>query len=138
MVPIGADAGDVPAQRDMAAAIQDAFGELDILFINAGIAEFRLLDAWDEAGFDRLVAVNPKGPLLPVLANPASIVLTTSINGRIGMPNSSVYALTKASLASLARTLSGGLISRGIRVNAVSLGTVVGSEFVIDGGMSTL
>ena len=51
-------------------------------------------------------------------------MLNTSINARIGMPNSSVYAATKAGLISLARTLSGELIQRGIRVNAVSPGPV--------------
>jgi NAD(P)-dependent dehydrogenase (short-subunit alcohol dehydrogenase family) len=51
-------------------------------------------------------------------------VLNTSVNARIGMPNSSVYAATKAGLISLARTLSGELISRGIRVNAVSPGPI--------------
>src|SRR3546814_6468603 len=40
------------------------------------------------------------------------------------MPNSSVYAASKAGLISLARTLSGELIGRGIRVNAVSPGPV--------------
>ena len=60
--------------------------------------------------------------LLPILANPASIVLNTSINNRIGMPNTTIYAATKAGLASLVRTLSGELVSRGIRVNAVSPG----------------
>ena len=40
------------------------------------------------------------------------------------MPNSSVYAATKAGLISLARTLSGELIQRGIRVNAVSPGPI--------------
>jgi NAD(P)-dependent dehydrogenase (short-subunit alcohol dehydrogenase family) len=100
------------------------------LFVNAGIAVFRPLEEWDEAGFDRSVAVNLKGPfflvraLLPLFANPASIVLNTSINARMGMPTSSVYAATKAGLASLARTLSGELIGRGIRVNAVSPGPV--------------
>jgi NAD(P)-dependent dehydrogenase (short-subunit alcohol dehydrogenase family) len=51
-------------------------------------------------------------------------VLMTSINSHIGMPNSSVYAATKGALLSLARTLSGELISRGIRVNAVSGGPI--------------
>jgi NAD(P)-dependent dehydrogenase (short-subunit alcohol dehydrogenase family) len=40
------------------------------------------------------------------------------------MPNTSVYGATKAALLSLARTLSGELISRGIRVNAVSPGPI--------------
>ena len=46
----------------------------------------------------------------------------TSINSHIGTPNSSVYAASKAALLSLARTFSGELIGRGIRVNAVSGG----------------
>lgn len=48
----------------------------------------------------------------------------TSINAHIGMPNSSVYAATKGALLSLARTLSGELIGRGIRLNAVSGGPI--------------
>ena len=37
------------------------------------------------------------------------------------MPNSSIYAASKAALRSLVRTLAAELIERGIRVNAVSL-----------------
>jgi NAD(P)-dependent dehydrogenase (short-subunit alcohol dehydrogenase family) len=48
----------------------------------------------------------------------------TSINTHIGMPNSSVYGATKGALLSLVRTLSGELISRGIRVNAISGGPI--------------
>jgi NAD(P)-dependent dehydrogenase (short-subunit alcohol dehydrogenase family) len=127
---IHADAGDVVGQRAVADAVRESFGGLDVVFVNAGIADFRPLDKWDEAGFDRSVAVNLKGPffliqaLLPILANPASIVLNTSINAHIGMPNSSIYAATKAGLISLARTLSGELLSRGIRVNAISPGPI--------------
>ena len=130
VLAIRADAGDVAGQQAVAEAIRQGFGGLDILFVNAGVADFRPVEQWDEAGFDRSVAINLKGPfflvqaLLPVFANPASVVLNTSINARIGMPNSSVYAATKAGLISLARTLSGELIQRGIRVNAVSPGPV--------------
>jgi NAD(P)-dependent dehydrogenase (short-subunit alcohol dehydrogenase family) len=189
---IQADAGNVAEQAKVAKAVRDAFGGVDAVFINAGVGDFRPLEKWDEAAFDRSVAVNLKGPfflvraLLPVLANPASIVLNGSINAHIGMPNSSVYALTKAGLISLARTLSGELLPRGVRVNVVSAGPIatplhgkigmddtaikaltaqiplgrrgkpneiadavvflasdeggfcVGTEFIIDGGMSTL
>jgi NAD(P)-dependent dehydrogenase (short-subunit alcohol dehydrogenase family) len=129
-VVIRADAGAIAAQKEVAAAVAKAFGGLDILFVNAGIGEFRPLDDWDEAAFDRSLAVNFKGPffliqaLLPLFAKPASIVLNTSINAHIGMPMSSIYAASKAALASLIRTLSGELIGRGIRVNAVSPGPI--------------
>jgi NAD(P)-dependent dehydrogenase (short-subunit alcohol dehydrogenase family) len=107
-----------------------SFGALDILFANAGLADLRPVDQWDEAGFDRTFALNVKGPffliqaLLPVFANPASIVLNASVNAHIGMSNTSVYGASKAALLSFTRTLSGELISRGIRVNAVSPGPV--------------
>jgi NAD(P)-dependent dehydrogenase (short-subunit alcohol dehydrogenase family) len=124
------DAGDVAAQQQLAASVRDAFGQLDILCVNAGVAELRPLEKWDEAGFDRTMTINFKGPLflvqalLPVFANPASIVLNTSINANIGMPNTTVYGASKAALLSLSRTLSGELIGRGIRVNAVSPGPI--------------
>jgi NAD(P)-dependent dehydrogenase (short-subunit alcohol dehydrogenase family) len=127
---IPSDAADVAAQKSVAEAIRQAFGGLDVLFLNAGIAALKPVEQWDERAFDLSFATNVKGPyfliqaLLPILANPASIVVNASINAHIGMPNSSVYGATKAAILSLARTLSGELIGRGIRVNAVSPGPI--------------
>jgi NAD(P)-dependent dehydrogenase (short-subunit alcohol dehydrogenase family) len=130
MLLIASDAGEARGQKQVAEAIRKEFERLDILFVNAGIAEMRPLEEWDETAFDRSLDINFKGPffliqsLLPVFNNPASIVLMTSINAHIGMPNSSIYGATKGALLSLARTLSGELISRGIRVNAISGGPI--------------
>ena len=125
------DAADVGAQKGLADVIRREFGALDALFVNAGIAVLRPIEAWDEAAYDQSFAINVKGPyfliqaLVPVFANPASIILNASVNAHIGMPTSSVYASTKAALLSLARTLSGELLPRGIRVNAISPGPIV-------------
>ncbi|HZY72194.1 MAG TPA: SDR family oxidoreductase [Edaphobacter sp.] len=127
---IDSDASDVDAQKAVAETVRHAFGVLDVLFLNAGIAELRPVEQWDEAAFDRSVALNLKGPffliqaLLPILGNPASIVINASVNAHIGMPNTSVYGATKAAILSLSRTLSGELVSRGIRVNAISPGPI--------------
>jgi len=127
---IASDAGDIAAQEILANAVRNELGGLDVFFANAGVVEMRPLEAWDEKAFDRSFNINFKGTffliqkLLPLFANPASIVLNTSINAHIGMPNTSVYGATKAALLSLARTLSGELIGRGIRVNAVSPGPI--------------
>jgi NAD(P)-dependent dehydrogenase (short-subunit alcohol dehydrogenase family) len=127
---IESDAADVAAQKMLAKQVGEAFGGLDVLVPNAGVVEMRPLGQWDEAAFDRSMGINFKGPffliqeLLPYFANPASIVLMASVNAHIGMPNTSVYGATKAALASLARTLSGELVGRGIRVNAVSPGPI--------------
>ncbi len=101
-VIVASDAGDLAAQRTLAKAVGQAFGQLDILVVNAGIVDMRPLEKWDEKAFDRSFGINFKGPffliqaLLPVFANPASIVLTTSINAHIGMPNTSIYGASKA------------------------------------------
>jgi NAD(P)-dependent dehydrogenase (short-subunit alcohol dehydrogenase family) len=127
---VNSDASNAAAQKTVAETIRQAFGGLDVLFVNAGAADLRPIEQWDEAGFDRSMALNVKGPyflvqaLLPVFANPASIVINASVNAHIGMPNTTVYGATKAAVLSLTRTLSGELISRGIRVNAVSPGPI--------------
>jgi NAD(P)-dependent dehydrogenase (short-subunit alcohol dehydrogenase family) len=127
---IASDAGDAASQKEVAATVKEHFGALDILFVNAGVAELKPIEAWDEAAYDRSFHTNVRGPffliqaLMPVFSNPASIVLNASINAHIGMANTSVYGATKSALLSLARTLSGELAPRGIRVNAISPGPI--------------
>jgi NAD(P)-dependent dehydrogenase (short-subunit alcohol dehydrogenase family) len=127
---IASDAGDATGQKLPAEAVRESFGRLDILFVNAGIADIRPIDQWSESAWDHCFLTNVRGPffliqaLLPLFANPSSVVLNASINAHIGMPNTSVYGASKAALLSLARTLSGELISRGIRVNAISPGPI--------------
>ena len=127
---LASNAAVIAEQKALASTIQQHFGHLDILVVNAGIADLRPLSAWDEAGFDRTFNLNFKGPffliqaLLPVFASGASIVMNGSVNAHIGMANTTVYAATKAALISLARTLSGELAAKGIRANVVSPGPV--------------
>lgn len=125
-----ADSANVAAQKALAQTVQAHYGQLDIAFLNAGVSVWVPIETWTEEMFDRSFDINVKGPyfliqaLLPVFANPASVVLNTSINAHVGMANSSVYAATKAAFLNMSKTLSGELLGRGIRVNAVSPGPV--------------
>jgi len=127
---LASNAADPAAQKILADEIQSKFGGLDILFVNAGVVDMRPIDEFDPDAFDRSFAINVKGPffliqsLLGVFANPGSIVLNASVNAHIGMPNTTVYGASKAALLSLTRTLSGELIAKGIRVNAISPGPI--------------
>ena len=129
-VCITSDAAEAASQKLVATRIKEGFGGLDILFVNAGIADLKLVERWDETSFDRSFNINVRGPffliqaLMTLFASPASIVLNASINAEISMPNTSVYGAPKAALLSLARTLSAELIPRGVRVNAVSPGPI--------------
>ncbi len=112
------------------ARTQEAYGKIDVLFINAGIAKFSPFEATSEEVYDQIMGINVKGAYfaiqkaLPHLNDGASIVLTSSNVNVKGMPDMSVYAASKAALRSLARTLSAELLGRGIRVNAVSPGPI--------------
>lgn len=122
------DAGDLSAQSGLADEVRAAFGRLDVAFLNAGITDFRPMGSWDAAGIERSLRVDLEGPmvlvqsLLPILADPASLILSGSINAHLGMAGTHVYSMAKAGAISLARTLSGELIGRGVRVNVISPG----------------
>ncbi|HGM6754467.1 TPA: SDR family oxidoreductase [Serratia marcescens] len=122
------DAGDIPQQRELAQRLGQRWPRLDVLYINAGDVTHRPLQEWDEQSYQRLMDINLKGPffliqaLLPLLVNPSSVILCGSVSAHIGLPQSSAYAASKAGLLSLARTLSGELHARGIRLNGLSPG----------------
>src|SRR5205085_809415 len=55
---IPSEASHIAAQKSVADTLQQAFGGLDVLFVNAGIVELKPVEQWDEAAFDRSFAVN--------------------------------------------------------------------------------
>jgi NAD(P)-dependent dehydrogenase (short-subunit alcohol dehydrogenase family) len=130
VLAVRSDTSSLTEIDQLFAAVKEKFGRIDVLFVNAGVGKFAPVEAVTEELFDSIMDINFKGAYftiqksLPLLNDNASIVLNASINAYIGMPNSSVYAASKAALITLARTLSAELVGRGIRVNVVSPGPV--------------
>jgi NAD(P)-dependent dehydrogenase (short-subunit alcohol dehydrogenase family) len=129
-VAVAGDVTDVAdLQRLFAVANQDG-GGVDVVLANAAAARLASIADSAEGLVDEVVGVNLKGTLstlrhaLPVLNDGASVVITTSWLNRIGFPGSSVLAMTKAALRSLARVAAAELAPRGIRVNALSPGAI--------------
>ena len=124
------DAGSVAEVKRLAALLKEQDIRLDVIFINAGVAKFAPLSDVAESLWDDTFNANVKGPyfqiqaLTELLRPGAAIVINGSINAHIGMPNSSLYAASKAALISLARSLSAELLPRGARVNVVSPGPI--------------
>jgi NAD(P)-dependent dehydrogenase (short-subunit alcohol dehydrogenase family) len=127
---IQADQTDLKSIDSLVEQVSSQFGKVDIVFLNAGIAAFAPVDSASEEHYDSIMNVNVKGvyftvqKLLPILNDGGSIIFNTSVNAHLAMPNSSVYAASKAALLSINRVLAVELASRKIRVNAVSPGPV--------------
>lgn len=125
--------GDVASSQDLNRLyeqIKGNHGKLDIVFANAGAAEYAPLGAMTEQHFDKMFLGNVKGmvftvqTMLPLLPDGASIIVTSSIVGSKGLPANSIYAATKAAARSFARTWTTDLKARHIRVNAISPGPI--------------
>jgi NAD(P)-dependent dehydrogenase (short-subunit alcohol dehydrogenase family) len=105
-----------------------AKGKLDIVFANAGVAEFAPLDKITEEHFDKLFNINVKGTLftvqkaLPLMKDRGSIILNGSVASVKGTPAFGVYGATKAALRSFVRTWTSDLKDRHIRSNVISPG----------------
>ncbi|NBJ12992.1 SDR family oxidoreductase [Microvirga arsenatis] len=132
-------AGAIAIQADVTSAydrarlyreVNGAFGTLDILFANAGVAFGTPIDTTDEAAYNGLMDVNVKGvfftiqAVLPLMREGGSIILNTSWLNQVGTPGRSLLSASKAAVRSFARTLSAELLPRRIRVNAVSPGSI--------------
>ncbi|MEZ3182307.1 SDR family oxidoreductase [Streptomyces pimonensis] len=103
---------------------------LDVLFANAGSASFATLEQTTEQHVDQIFGVNVRGTLftvqkaLPLLNDGASVILNSSVRADDGVAAFGAYAASKAAVRSFARTWANELKDRGIRVNAISPGSI--------------
>jgi NAD(P)-dependent dehydrogenase (short-subunit alcohol dehydrogenase family) len=127
---VRADARSLEDAERLAKEIGTKFGGLDLLFLNAGVARFAPIEAFDEAFYDDIMDVNVKGlvftlqKVLPLLRPGASVLVNTSVVSGKGVANASVYSASKGALSALVRSLAVELAPRGVRVNAISPGPI--------------
>lgn len=132
---------DVSRGADRARLIDEtyaAFGRLDLLVSNAGVApdvRADLLEAGEES-FDRLIEINLKGPyfLIQLAANrmiaqeaagtPPKIVIVSSISAYTASVNRGDYCVAKAGLAMTAQLYAARLAEHGINVYEIRPGII--------------
>ena len=117
-----------------------AEGPIDILVNNAALFDLAPVTEVTEESFDRLFAVNVKGPTFlmravanAMLARPADhrrkIINMASQAGRRGEALVTVYCATKAAIISLTQSAGLHLADKGINVNAIAPGVVDGEHW---------
>ena len=123
---------DAGAVADLYQHVFRAHGRLDGLVANAGVLGDARLGMISDEMIERTIAVNLVGSLLHLQAaarlmqrrKSGSIVLLSSIIGRVGNPGQVVYAATKAALIGATLSAAKELGPSGIRVNAVAPGFI--------------
>ncbi|MDN3055163.1 SDR family oxidoreductase [Streptomyces sp. SRF1] len=129
-VAVRSDAASLEDIKALAGTVQERFGAVDALFVNAGVTASAPFDSTTEEMYDALFDINTKGPyftvqaLAPLLREGSGVVLTTSVVNVLGLDALSVYSASKAALRSMTRTLARELLPRKVRVNAVSPGPI--------------
>jgi len=108
-------------------------GRVDILVNNAGLAVFRSVEQCTEEEWDRVMAVNLKGPfllakaLLPAMKAQRSgaVINLASVAGKTGgVVSGAPYSVSKAGLECLTKSLARELAPYGVRVNAIAPGII--------------
>lgn len=128
-IPFIADQSKLEDINALKNEVENQYGTVDILFINAGILGNQVpIENMDVENFDNVMNINFKGAyftlsrFIPLLNDGASVVVLSSIVASMYKPNSSVYQASKAALNSIAKTAAAELAPRKIRVNMVSPG----------------
>jgi len=129
------DVSDEDAVIDLAEALREGYGKVDVLVNNAGYAtrEGSVVEMTRKA-WDVTIAVNLTGPflmaryLVPLMPSGGVILNIGTIGAVHAVPGSDAYIAAKGGLIALSKAMALSLADRGIRVNAVNPGVVVTDE----------
>ncbi|MFW1678428.1 SDR family NAD(P)-dependent oxidoreductase [Pontibacter sp. JAM-7] len=126
---------DMADQGQVQSAVQqvaEQAGRIDVVVANAGVHLSATLGNTSPEAFERVLDINVKGTYyllhaaLPVMCaqKSGSLILMSSDQAIVGKPHSFAYNLSKAALASMAKTTALDYAGDGIRANAVCPGTI--------------
>jgi meso-butanediol dehydrogenase/(S,S)-butanediol dehydrogenase/diacetyl reductase len=130
---VGVDVTDRSQVRAMIEKAVESFGELNVIFNNAGMNRPRDFMDVDQENFDQIVRVNTWGVIvctqeaarqMIAQGSGGKIINTGSIAGRQGFWDFVPYCVAKFGILAVTQATARGLIQHGITVNAFAPGVV--------------
>ncbi len=128
--PYAVDITDYDAVVAAVGAFHQAAGSVDVLVNNAGFDQFAFFLDTDPAFWDKVIAINLKGPIhlhhacLKIMAEQKSgrVINIASDAGRVGSSGESVYSACKGGIIAFTKTMAREMARSGVLVNCVSPG----------------
>ncbi len=139
-LPIESDISDLIYHKKIISEIESAFGRVDLLINNAGVAPEKRLDVLDTTpeSYDRVMSINLRSSFflsqlfakemlkqidkIPEYA--PKIIFITSVSAKTSSPNRAEYCISKAGLSMVSKIFADRLAGSGINVFEIRPGII--------------
>ncbi|MDA8277162.1 MAG: 3-oxoacyl-ACP reductase FabG [Actinomycetota bacterium] len=133
LIEVACDVADTESIDGAIKVVEEKFGPVEILIVNAGMTADTLLLRMDESQFDKVIDTNLKGAFLltkrvlpqMVRGRWGRIIYMSSVIAGMGAPGQANYAASKAGLIGFARSVAREVATRNITANVIAPGAVV-------------
>lgn len=127
---VQADISKISEIKKLFEVVSNKYKKIDVLFLSSGVALQVPTAKVSEEFYDQHFGINVKGTFftvataLPYLNKGSSVILTSSVMGVKGIPNTSVYSATKSAVRSFVRCWTAEIPVEDVRFNVISPGPI--------------